>query len=524
MTQVLVFLSVIAGLAAVLIFAADRPGVVSIALERWHIQTSVTVAIAGLIALAVMAVGIWIVLRNVWLAPVRAAAEARERQKADGLRALSRGLVAIGAGDVRTARKSADAAKRLVPGEPLALLLAAQTAQLAGDMAAAEDSFREMARREDTRLLGLRGLFVEARRRDDPVAARVYAEEAIKAAPSLEWAGHAVLQLRSAAGDWDGALDVIERARKAGTLDKAAHRRQRAVLLTAQALSLEQSHRDRSKALALEAVKLAPDLVPAAALAGRFLAEAGELRKAQAIIEKAWQAHPHPDLAEAYANLRFGDSARERLARARTLAGKRRDDAEGALALARAAIDAREFAVAREALAPLLAHPTRRVAILMAEIEDREHGDQGRAREWMRRALRAAHDPAWIADGVAFEQWLPISPVSGRLDAFQWATPLTALPPAADIAEKPDVTAIEVDAVPPEQAPPAPAQTGSGQPASAPEQPSRTGPAAPPARSAPTLRPIPDIVASVQVPDDPGPEPDPELEDAPPPRRWRLFG
>ena len=516
MIRVLSFLAAIAALAALLIFVADRPGEVAIALEHWHIQTSLAVALAALMTLAAMAVGIWIVLRKVWLAPVRAAAEAREHRKAQGLKALSHGLLAVGAGDLRTARKNANAAQKLVPGEPLALLLAAQTAQLAGDTASAEDNFRKMAAREETKLLGLRGLFIEARRRDDPQAARVFAEEAARAAPALEWAGQAVLQLRCAAGDWEGALQAIDQARKAGTLDKATYRRHRAVLLTAQALALETRERDRARALVLEAVKLAPDLVPAAGLAGRFHAEAGELRKAQAIVEKAWQAEPHPDLAAVYANLRFGDSARERLTRARTLAAKRPGHPESALALARAAIDAREFALAREALAAASANPTRRAALLMAEIEEREHGDQGRAREWMRRALRAARDPAWIADGVVFEQWLPISPVSGRLDAFAWTTLPTALPPAEDRPEKPDETAIDLEALAPEK---------PAAPAAAPVAPASSPPPAAAARAAPPPQPpIPDIVASVQAPDDPGPEPDPYLEENPPPRRWRLFG
>ena len=57
--------------------------------------------------------------------------------------------------------------------------------------------------------------------------------------------------------------------------------------------------------------------------------------------------------------------------------------------MARAAIDAQEFAAARAALKPLLKEPTQRVAVLMAEIEQRESGDEGRAREWMARALHA---------------------------------------------------------------------------------------------------------------------------------------
>src|SRR5207237_2666380 len=168
----------------------------------------------------------------------------------------------------------------------------------------------------------------------------------------------------------------------------------------ARARAAEERERDRAITIAVEATKLAPDLVPAAALAGRLLADGGEPRKAGKIVEAAWRANPHPDLAEIYAHLRLADTARERLARVQALARQAEGHIESAIAVARAALDAREFAVAREALAPLVAEPTQRVAMLMAELEELEHGDVGRARQWMARALRAARDPAWTADGV----------------------------------------------------------------------------------------------------------------------------
>ncbi len=91
----------------------------------------------------------------------------RHRRAIKGYLAITRGLIAIGAGDLRIARKSADEAARLSPGDPLALLLTAQSAQMAGDRAAAERAFRAMSVRDDTKLLGLRGLYIEAQRRDD---------------------------------------------------------------------------------------------------------------------------------------------------------------------------------------------------------------------------------------------------------------------------------------------------------------------------------------------------------------------
>src|SRR5260370_37798926 len=103
-----------------------------------------------------------------------------------------------------------------------------------------------MGEREDTRVLGVRGLFIEAQRADDPVSAVMIAEEALKLAPSSTWASQAVLGFRCARGDWSGALSILDNNLSSGLIDKAAWRRQRGVLLTARPLELENVARDLS--------------------------------------------------------------------------------------------------------------------------------------------------------------------------------------------------------------------------------------------------------------------------------------
>jgi HemY protein len=476
------------------------------------------VAVFAIALLTATIVFLWSVLRSVLRAPDLISMFLRRRRGTKGYLAISRGLIAIGTGDARAARKFAQEARRLAPGEPLALLLSAQTAQLSGDRAAAERAFAEMARRPDTKLLGLRGLFVEAQRRDDRIAARAYAEEAAKSGSSPGWAGHAVLEFRCAAGDWTGALAALESNLRSGLIDRATYRRQRAVLLAARAMAVE-TDRDAAKAFALEAVKLVPTLVPAAVLAGRFLAEGGELRKAGRIIDYAWRANPHPDLAETYAHLRFGDSARDRLVRVETLAKKAPGNIEAALALARAALDAREFGKARAALAPFLIQPTRRVALMMAEIEEVEHGDDGRAREWMARAVHAARDPAWTADGFVSERWLPVSPVSGRLDAFEWKIPLAELN-APDAAR--DVGGRHAAMIDAPRAKPVPRAAeavieekpaADVPPASAP----RARATAPADAKRARKQKVEAVIPLVHAPDDPGPDSDSDREPVPEP-------
>jgi HemY protein len=428
MFRIISFLVLVALAAAGAAWVADQAGDVTLSWSGWRIETSLPVFALALGVTILAAILAWTILSALWRTPERIRRSRRERRHARGRHAITKGLLAIGHGDSTAARLHAGVARRHAAHDPLALLLHAQSAQLDGDRAGAQAAFREMAEREDTRLLGLRGLFIEAQRADDPVSAVMIAEEALKLAPASTWASQAVLGFRCAKGDWSGALAILDNNLSSGLIDKSVYWRQRGVLLTARALELEKVDRDLSRESAMEAVKLAPTLVPAAVLASKYQSEAHQVRRSMRIVETAWLAQPHPDLADAYAHVRLGDSARQRLVRVETLAAKAPGHIESALAIARAAIDATEFARAREALAPFTAAPTQRVALLMAEIERNEHGDSGRARAWTLRAVRALHDPVWTADGYVSDRWQPVSPVSGRLDAFQWQTPVAALP------------------------------------------------------------------------------------------------
>ncbi len=558
-------------------WVAEQPGDIVFVSGNLKMSTSLPRFVAGFAIVVAAAIFLWWVVSLLWRMPGRVRKGRRERRQVRGRNAITQGLLAIGHGNSSSARAHAEVARKHAAQDPLALLLHAQSAQLDGDREGAQRAFRAMAEREDTRLLGLRGLFIEAQRADDPVAAVMVAEEALKLSPSSTWASQAVLGFCCAKGDWSGALSILDNYQSSGRIDKATYRRQRGVLLTARALELEKVDRDLSRESALEAVKLAPTLVPAAVLASKYESEAHQVRRSMRLVETAWLAQPHPDLADAYAHVKLGDSARQRLVRVETLAAKAPGHIEGALAIARAAIDASEFVKAREALAPFIAAPTQRVALLMAEIERTEHGDSGRARAWTLRAVRALHDPAWTADGYVSDRWRPVSPVTGRLDAFQWQTPVASLPSdkgdaiessafeqamlatprRAVVLEPPAPVEAESAAGPaPEPAaeptPPAAAQDNAppaAEAAPAPAQPAVTpapapAPAAEPAPivAAPLFRarqdipkavptPIPAVIPILRAPDDPGIDdegtPDEFAQQISPPKAqaggWRGF-
>ncbi len=544
MVRVLTYLLVIAALAAGAVWLADRPGEVSVLWQGYRIETSVAIAAIGVILLAFLALVVWAMARFVLGLPSAFSFASRARRRARGFEAVSRGMVAIGAGDPIAAGRHAVDARKFATDEPLTLLLEAQTAQLTGDRGRAEAAFKAMLDKPETRVLGLRGLFVEARRRGDMAAARAFADEAVRRSPSLAWANDALLDFHTSSGDWQAARTAVERRAALRLADKAEAKRQRAVLLAAEALEAKGREPEKALAAALEATKLAPGLTPAAALAGRMLSERGDIKKAARLLEAAWKEASHPDIAAAYLDVRPGDSARDRLARAETLTKLRPADPEGVLALAGAAIHAQDFARARTTLKPLLAGGASvRVCLLMAELEEAEHGAAGRVREWLARATRAPRDAAWVADGLVSDHWLPVSPISGRLDAFVWTVPPATLGrPAADLddvladlddsaplLEARAETAAPVEAVPTaaeavpaaiviEAAPVAPAPTPPGpEPRSEPKPepkaepkpepaPAAASEAAPVARPMAQPRPAPVIFPVAHAPDDPGPE------------------
>jgi HemY protein len=496
----------LAAAAAFFAWIADRPGTVVIRWMNREIETSVLAALAGAI-LVVLA--LWIVLgllRRLLGAPSALSDYFRFRRTRRGYEALSRGIVAAGAGDGMAAQRFALTASRTLTDEPLLKLLEVQAAQIRGDRTAVRRGFEAMLKVPQTEILGLRGLFAEARAAGDTPTARSLAERALKLNPSLGWASSAMLAIQSAEGDWTGALATLENQRKSGQTGADEARQKRAILVTARALAAEAPDRALALKLALEAHRLDPGLVPAATLAARIYSHLGSQRKVWKVVNRTWAKLPHPDLATAYAYARPGDSPQARFERVRQLVKSHDGGVEGTYALARAALAAQQWSEARRILEPVAAagEPQARFCALMADLEEGESGDKGRAREWLARAMRAPRDPMWVVDGVAVPQWTPLSPVTGEVAEAQWKVPYELLPSEAPPSAEPPQAE---PAVPEEPQRIAAASPAAGESAAAQgEIAASPAPASPPpAPVAQASPPRPVMVKPLRPPDDPGP-------------------
>lgn len=430
MIRILVFALFVLALAGGFAWLADRPGELSIIWQGQRADMSLMVAATLVVSLVAAVMFSWWLVRVVWTSPHSIQRYFRARKRDRGYQALSTGLIAAGAGDSAGARKMLSRTKGLLSAdqEPLIHLLEAQAAMIEGRYDDARKKFELMADDPETRELGLRGLYLEARRLGANEAARQYAERAAEKAPQLPWATEAALEYRSEAGDWDEALKLLGDGRSGSTEEKKIFARRKTVLLTARAADKLDADPKGARDDAHQALKLDETFVPAGLIEARGYLREDNLRKAASILEKLWKATAHADVAKLYVRARSGDSATDRLKRAEKLEAIRPNNAEALYVVAEAALETRNFTLARsKAEASARLSPRESVFLLLADIEDAETGDQGRIRHWMNQALKAPRDPAWTADGITAPEWRAVSPVTGRLDAFEWKTPVSEL-------------------------------------------------------------------------------------------------
>ncbi|MGD1933129.1 MAG: heme biosynthesis protein HemY [Candidatus Phaeomarinobacter sp.] len=531
MIRTLWYFFVVALLAALTAAIAGLPGDIVATVGDRQISMSVATAL-GLVALLVgLAIFAERIVSFVLHGPGNAVNFWQSRREVRGYEALSRGLLAVASGDGQSARRYADKADKLLDQPAMTLLLSAQAAKLNGDEVASGKAFKAMLAAPETHGLALKGLFEHAMTSGDLDQARVHAARALDSAPATPWAFEGKFAIEARQGAYDAALETLDKALGQGLLERTDARRRRAVVLTALAQSeaaridLPDGPRDeediddaggmsiqtiRAGALrhAIEARDLAPDLVPAAALASRLVFEDGRARRAQKIIEDAWARSPHPDLANVFLDLFPVEAADQRLKRARVLAGRNPDHVESHILVARAAIGARLFDEAREQLVSYAEpFPSRRICLLMAEVHE-GMGDMGATREWLSRSVKAPVDAQWMADGFRTSTWAPVVPTTGAFDAFEWRAPTDAVVPVdSSSTEEAMAQAAQSVVLPVPVETPAPPATSNVQ---------EPGPAKPEDVAAPAeaAKPVdqPAVVVEAPAPR-PAPMPAPELID-----------
>jgi HemY protein len=449
LTLVLVALVVAGG-----VLIADQPGRVAIGWQDWRLETSLPVLLAAVLLIAVVVPVIVLTIRSVVRAPDAIIRSRREGRRRAGYRALTRGMVAVAAGDGDEAKRQSRKADALLAEPPLTLLLSAQAAQLNGDEGAAHRYFAAMLERPETEFLGLRGLITQALRQDDDATALRLAQRAHALRPQTPWVATSLLALQTRRGHWrEAEATLVEMGRSKLLSGPGRTHHQAAILLERSRRAEAEGDIDAALSLAAKAQDLAPDLPPAVERHARLLQRAGQDRRAAKAIESGWRQMPHPALAEIYRALAPGEAPLARLKRFEKLAEANPNHPESHLAVARAALAAQLWGEARRHLARAGTPPDARVCRLMAELAEAEHHDAADARAWLGKAADAPAEPIYVCAecGGETRHWAALCPHCRNFDRLEWRTPPraafaptappTALPAATAAARPPHAAA-----------------------------------------------------------------------------------
>lgn len=431
MLRILWYLIKLAAVVFVAIWLAQRPGEVSLEWLGYRIDTSVGIIllVAFLFGvLAAIAYRFWGLL----LRSPRSLFDMFDRsRRRRGYKALTKGMVAVAAGDAMEASRLAQKADALLQEPPLTLLLQAQAAQLQGDENAARRYFEAMLDDKETRFLGLRGLMTQCLKAGDHAAALTYARQAHQMRPKAPWLLEILFDLSERAGDYSAAARAVKDWSRSKALPAPEAARKRAVLLTEQARRTDaDGKREEALRLVREAHKLAPDLLPATLLLARLLVETQRRRDAARVMERAWATQPHPEFVALYRRARPTQSPIEALQSLGRLVEGWRSHEEARLAQAEAALEAKLWGEARRYLATLLEAlegraPSERACWLMARLEESEHGDAKKARDWLMRAGEAAPNPVWVCEscGTVADAWSARCGACESFDSLKWDEP-----------------------------------------------------------------------------------------------------
>jgi HemY protein len=424
------FFFIVGFLVWVSVTLTDFPGIVSLEWAGWRVDTSFTILLGVIVIISIivaLAYRFLLFLRNTpkeintkWLA------NRRER----GYQALTRGMVAVAAGDADEAQNQANLASKLLDEPPLTLLLSAQAAKMCGDETAEIRYLTAMVKRSDTEFLGLRGLYNQAIKRDDKTEALSLAKRACRLEPKSPWVINDLFNLQISNGQWLDAKITTNDLLQRKLITSDTEKRFKGVI-NYQLSEKARNSGDLSSAYSYlqDSIKLAPDLIPAAVnLADRWI-DNKNTTKAKKMLETSWNINPHPALLDPYWLACNAKDTIDKVRATKKLISKCPNHFESLIAIAQISLEAQLWGEVRQYLKIAIkktSPPSSRVCQMMAKLEERENGNHKLAHEWKIRASHTNADPVWVCNYCddIISRWLATCAKCGKFDSYSWRSPL----------------------------------------------------------------------------------------------------
>ncbi|WP_297444187.1 heme biosynthesis HemY N-terminal domain-containing protein [Acidocella sp.] len=372
------------------------PGTVTAQAGPYTINASLPAALILLVAAMALLTMLVRVIGGIWRTPVHFKIWRDQRKTTAGDIALQRSLTAIAAEDARKALAEATRAAKHLGDQPLVLLARAEAERLAGHRAEAAALFEALTKTSELHFLGHQGLHKLEMAAPEGPASKRHLQNAEAAYPDAPWVRAQQLSQALQAHDYAAALPL------------ATQPSERAALATAAARAAASPETGLS--FCRQALKAVPDFIPALTTMAALLRATDHAKAARKLLLKAWRAHPHALLAQAWTSPEA--TALSIAQDAVYLAEAVPKTLESELYLAQTALAAGLKAEAnRHATHALsLAPESRRAKAMLTAMQN--NTPLPPAGRWQCTACRATSD-----------EWEPICPICQKLGTLQWGEP-----------------------------------------------------------------------------------------------------
>ncbi len=410
-----------------------NPGQIQLEWQGYLITTSfgfVAILLAVILFLFAVIYHNW---RNLLSVPRKWRQHQRVKALESGYNALNKGLLAVAGGDAQTAAKQTKRALGFLPDNALTHLLAAQTAQLRNDDVTADTHLAKLMLHSDGQLFALRGQLTRAIQREDRTEALRLARLAYSQQSTQPWIIDTTVQMEARQQNWAQMEKILRQAIRQNNDSDNETRWQKDLSATLVCLSdaaRNKGDMDAALECAREAAKRNPGWSPAVTRLADLWQRKTYRRRAQKILQTAWEDDPHPDLVTSWLQIMGAERATDNTTTIEKLVSVNPDNAESAMAMAQAFSQAGLWGVARQhALRTIEYRATRNTYRLMADIERGDSNNPNKIAMWLDKAADAQIEEQWICQVTqdAFPNWQALNRQS-HFNTIQWTVPTITLP------------------------------------------------------------------------------------------------
>lgn len=435
------------GITALVLWLSDFPGLIILDWFGYHVEMNPVFFGVLLVFCFIVFLLIYKIVAFFMNIPNRFKDYRDDRRVQIGLKALTKALVSLAAGDGREAMRHAQNAKKNLSDAPLADFFAAKASQMEGNEDLARDYLHHLTNHQETTLLGIKGLIAYAQKENNTSLIVHLAQRAYRLKEDTPWVLTILLDNAIQTKNWKDAFDFVKKMKYYQLWTDAASNRKKAVLFIAQALDL---HKEGNVVQAIDDASRAYNLMPNAVETtygyAKLLLEQSDFKKIRKLISKAWVLNPHKDLGKLFKESLLGKTEAEKTKYCEDLVSLSPNHKASQLFLAETYLEVKLWGKARHLLDKLYCQESsKEVCYLMAQLEEGEYHHHDQANAWLHKAKDSVASEEWICQNCQTPtiHWHPICPYCQSFDAVSWAKKVSQ--PTLLLMEKGDVPFTIVD-------------------------------------------------------------------------------